>query len=115
MITYGYAIGVLPTGKWNAITDVSGVLVGEKTRIEGNDVRTGVTVFLPYAGNIFQDRVPAAVYFANGFGKLTGTTDIVELGSIETSIVLTNPKEEFPRLCPEHVPQILLDTGPRGV
>lgn len=87
---YGYAIGVLPTGKWNAITDVPGVLVGQKTLIEGKNVRTGVTVILPYAGNIFQDKVPAAVYVGNGFGKLTGTTEINELGTIETPIVLTN-------------------------
>lgn len=87
---YGYAIGVLPTGKLNAITDVPGVEVGQKTLIEGSDIRTGVTVILPYAGNIFQDKVPAAVYVGNGFGKLTGTTEINELGSIETPIVLTN-------------------------
>lgn len=87
---YGYAIGVLPSGKWNAITDVPGVEVGQKTLIKGSNVRTGVTVILPYAGNIFQGKVPAAVYVGNGFGKLTGTTEINELGTIETPIVLTN-------------------------
>ena len=87
---YGIRIGVLQPGKWNAITDVPGVLVGQKTLAEGNDVRTGVTAILPYAGNIFQDKVPAAAYVGNGFGKLTGTTQIAELGNIETPIVLTN-------------------------
>src|SRR5574337_1370296 len=87
---YGVAIGVLQPGRWNAITDVPGVLVGQKTLVEGDDVRTGVTAILPYAGNIFQDKVPAAVYVGNGFGKLTGTTQIAELGNIETPIVLTN-------------------------
>ncbi|MGH7224385.1 MAG: P1 family peptidase [Gemmataceae bacterium] len=87
---YGYAIGVLPTGRWNAITDVPGVEVGQKTLIEGSNVRTGVTVILPYAGNIFQSKAPAAVYVGNGFGKLTGITEINELGNIETPIVLTN-------------------------
>ncbi len=87
---YGIAIGVLQPGHWNAITDVPGVEVGQKTLVEGGDVRTGVTVVLPHAGNIFQNKVPAAVYVGNGFGKLTGTTQIAELGNIETPIVLTN-------------------------
>jgi D-aminopeptidase len=87
---YGIRIGVLQPGRWNAITDVPGVLVGQKTLVQGSDVRTGVTAILPYAGNIFQDKVPAAVYVGNGFGKLTGTTQIAELGNIETPIVLTN-------------------------
>ena len=87
---YGIRIGVLQPGKWNAITDVPGVRVGQKTLVKGDDVRTGVTAVLPYAGNIFQDKVAAAVYVGNGFGKLTGTTQIAELGNIETPIVLTN-------------------------
>lgn len=87
---YGIAIGVLHTGQWNAITDVPGVEVGQKTLVKGDDVRTGVTAILPYAGNIFQGKVPAAVYVGNGFGKLVGTTQIEELGNIETPIVLTN-------------------------
>ena len=87
---YGMRIGVLQTGQWNAITDVPGVLVGQKTLVQGDNVRTGVTAILPYAGNVFQDKVPAAVYVGNGFGKLTGTTQIAELGNIETPIVLTN-------------------------
>ena len=87
---YGIRIGVLQPSKWDAITDVPGVLVGQKTLVKGDDVRTGVTAILPYAGNIFRDKVPAAVYVGNGFGKLTGTTQIAELGNIETPILLTN-------------------------
>ena len=87
---YGIEIGVMPPGQWNAITDVPGVQVGQKTLIRGEHVRTGVTAILPYPGNIFQHKVPAAVYVGNGFGKLTGTTQIEELGNIETPIVLTN-------------------------
>lgn len=87
---YGVAIGVMQTGKWNAITDVPGVEVGQKTLVQGEDVRTGVTAILPYAGNIFQRKVPAAVYVGNGFGKLAGSTQVEELGNLETPIVLTN-------------------------
>ena len=87
---YGIAPGVLEPGTHNAITDVAGVRVGHKTLIRGKDVRTGVTAILPHAGNIFQDKVPAAVYVGNGFGKLAGSTQIEELGNIETPIVLTN-------------------------
>lgn len=86
----GVAPGTLQPGPLNAITDVAGVAVGQVTRIEGMDVRTGVTAILPHAGNLFQDKVPAGVAVANGFGKLTGTTQIVELGEIETPIILTN-------------------------
>src|SRR5512147_1630286 len=82
--------GVLPVGKWNAITDVQGVKVGHVTLIEGNDVRTGVTAILPHDGNLFQDKVPAAIVVGNGFGKLIGFTQVEELGEIETPIVLTN-------------------------
>lgn len=87
---YGVAIGVLQPGANNAITDVSGLTVGQKTLVEGDSVRTGVTAIVPHPGNIFQDKVPAAVYVGNGFGKLIGTTQIAELGNIETPIVLTN-------------------------
>ena len=87
---YGVSIGVLPTGKFNAITDVPGVKVGHKTLIEGTNIRTGVTVILPHEGNVFQDKVPAAVFVGNGFGKLAGTTQLIELGNLETPVVLTN-------------------------
>jgi len=86
----GIEPGVFEPGKWNAITDVKGVRVGHVTLIEGEDIRTGVTAILPHGGNIFRDKVPAAVYAANGFGKLTGTTQVEELGSLETPVVLTN-------------------------
>jgi len=86
----GIKPGVLQTGRWNAITDVQGVKVGHVTLIEGEDVRTGVTVILPHGGNLFQERVPAGIVVGNGFGKLMGSTQVDELGEIETPIVLTN-------------------------
>ncbi len=86
----GIAPGILSTGKWNAITDVPGIRVGHLTLIEGDDIRTGATVILPHAGNIYQEKVPAGVVVGNGYGKLMGSTQIEELGEIETPIVLTN-------------------------
>ena len=86
---YGIKIGVLPTGKLNSITDVSGLKVGHTTLTKAN-VHTGVTAILPHTENIFQNKVPAAIYVGNGFGKLTGITQVAELGTIETPIVLTN-------------------------
>jgi len=87
---FGLVVGVLPPGPLNAITDVAGVKVGHVTLIEGKDVRTGVTAVLPHGGNIFQDKVPAGISVANGYGKLTGVTQVRELGTLETPIVLTN-------------------------
>ena len=87
---FGLVVGVLPPGPLNAITDVSGVKVGQATLVEARDVRTGVTVILPHGGNIFQDKVPAGISVGNGYGKLTGVTQVRELGTIETPIVLTN-------------------------
>ena len=87
---YGIKIGILETGPSNAITDVNGVKVGHYTLISGDNIRTGVTAILPHAGNIFQEKVPAAIYVGNGFGKLTGYTQVEELGNIETPIILTN-------------------------
>lgn len=86
----GLAIGVLPTGVFNTITDVKGVTVGQSTLIEGTEVRTGVTVIKPHDGTIFQQKVPAAIYVGNGFGKLMGSTQVEELGTLESPIVLTN-------------------------
>ena len=86
----GIEIGVLPTGKHNSITDVTGILVGSTTIMKGDSVRTGVTAILPHSGNIFQEKVPAAIYVGNGFGKLAGSTQVNELGNIETPIILTN-------------------------
>ena len=87
---FGIEVGILPTGAWNAITDVAGVRVGHKTLIEGDSIRTGVTAILPHEGNIFQEKVPGAVYAGNAFGKLAGSTQVEELGEIETPIILTN-------------------------
>jgi D-aminopeptidase len=86
----GIKIGVMEPGQKNAITDVQGVRVGHFTLVKGEDVRTGVTVILPHEGNIFQEKVPAGIYVGNGFGKLTGISQVKELGNIETPIVLTN-------------------------
>ena len=86
----GVIVGVLPTGKLNAITDVKGVRVGHSTLIRGDKVRTGVTAILPHEGNLFQEKVPAAIFVGNGFGKLLGSTQVNELGEIETPILLTN-------------------------
>jgi D-aminopeptidase len=87
---FGLVVGVLPPGLLDAITDVAGVKVGQVTLIEGRDVRTGVTAILPHGGNLFQDKVPAGISVANGYGKLMGFTQVEELGTIETPIVLTN-------------------------
>jgi D-aminopeptidase len=86
----GIAPGILPVGKWNAITDVTGVKVGHLTLIEGEDIRTGVTVILPHEGNLFQEKVPTGIVVGNGFGKFIGSTQVDELGEIETPIALTN-------------------------
>src|SRR5262245_30717143 len=86
----GIAPGVFPPGALDAITDVAGVAVGHATRIEGDRVRTGVTAILPHRGNVFQDKVSGAVFVGNAFGKLAGSTQVDELGTIETPIVLTN-------------------------
>lgn len=87
---YGIEIGVLKPGPLNAITDVQGVQVGHTTLISGENIRTGVTAILPHEGNIFQKKVPAAIYIANGFGKLAGYSQVKELGNLETPIILTN-------------------------
>lgn len=88
-------IGILPPGPLNAITDVEGVRVGHRTLIEGDGIRTGVTAILPHGGNIFREKVPAAIEVGNGFGKLVGYTQVQELGVIETPIVLTNTLSVF--------------------
>jgi D-aminopeptidase len=86
----GIPFGVLSPGPANAITDVAGVLVGQVTLEAGDSVRTGVTAILPHGGNVFQDKVPAAIYLGNGFGKLAGYSQVRELGNLETPIILTN-------------------------
>lgn len=87
---FGIFTGILSPGKYNAITDVAGVRVGHTTLVKGDSVRTGVTAIIPHGGNVFQDKVPAAIYVGNGFGKSMGLSQIKELGNLETPILLTN-------------------------
>lgn len=91
----GIVAGTLPTGPFNAITDVAGVLVGHATLRRGANVRTGVTAILPHAGNMFTEKVPGAVFIGNAFGKLVGSTQVNELGEIETPILLTSTLNVF--------------------
>src|SRR5438552_1357734 len=100
----GVIVGVLPPGPLNAITDVVGVAVGQTTLIRGEQVRTGVTAVLPHGGNLFQEKVPGAVFVGNGFGKLMGSTQVNELGEIETPILLTST------LCVPRVADALIDS-----
>ena len=94
----GIIIGEIPTGKTNSISDITGVRVGHSTIIKGEGalvpgkgpIRTGITAILPHTDNVFQEKVPASVYVCNGFGKATGIPQIMELGTLETPIVLTN-------------------------
>ena len=86
----GVHIGILQPGPLNAITDVAGVRVGQTTLIRGDNVRTGVTAILPHGGNLFKEKVPGAVFVGNAFGKLIGSTQVNELGEIETPILLTS-------------------------
>ena len=86
---FGVVVGVLPTGPHNAITDVAGVLVGQVTIARGDSINTGVTAILPHGGNVFQEKVPAAIVVGNGFGKLVGMTQVQELGELESPVVLT--------------------------
>jgi D-aminopeptidase len=93
----GVRIGVLPAGPLNAITDVTGVLVGQTTIVRGDDIRTGVTAVVPHSGNLYREKVPGAIFVGNGYGKLAGSTQVDEMGTIETPILLTNT---------ESVPQV---------
>ncbi len=95
---YGFRPGSLPVGERNMITDVPGVRVGHQTRLEGSDIRTGVTVIDPGVPELFRRKLPAAVSVGNGFGKLAGSTQIEELGTLETPIVLTNTLAVGPAL-----------------
>jgi D-aminopeptidase len=91
----GVIVGVLPTGPQNAITDVAGVRVGHATLQQGANIRTGVTAILPHGGNLFREKVPGAVFIGNAFGKLVGSTQVNELGEIETPILLTSTLNVF--------------------
>ncbi|HEX4619154.1 MAG TPA: P1 family peptidase [Steroidobacteraceae bacterium] len=86
----GIKVGVLPPGPLDAITDVAGVAVGQTTLIKGANIRTGVTAIVPHPGNLYREKVPGAIYVGNGYGKLTGVTQVDELGEIETPILLTS-------------------------
>ncbi|HYC74641.1 P1 family peptidase [Brevundimonas sp.] len=110
----GLVPGVLQPGPLNALTDVAGVRVGQVTLIEGASVRTGVTAILPHSGNLFQDKVPAGLAVGNGFGKFAGATQIVELGEIETPIVLTNTLA-VPRAAEAVIDWTLEQPGNEGV
>jgi Peptidase family S58 len=89
----GLKVGILPTGPLDAITDVAGVEVGQTTIVRGDNVRTGVTAILPHAGNLYEDRVPGGIFVGNGYGKLTGFTQVDEMGEIET------PTPDFDHQC----------------
>ena len=86
----GIRVGVLPSGPLDAITDVAGVAVGQTTIVRGDNIRTGVTAVVPHTGNLYREKVPGAVFVGNGFGKLAGSTQVEEMGDIETPIVLTS-------------------------
>jgi D-aminopeptidase len=93
----GVQVGVLPPGPRNAITDVAGVKVGQTTLIRGDNIRTGVTAILPHGGNLYKERVPGAVFLGNAYGKLAGSTQVNEMGEIETPILLTST-DSVPRV-----------------
>jgi D-aminopeptidase len=86
----GLKVGILPSGPLDAITDVAGVEVGQTTIIRGGNIRTGVTAVLPHSGNLYREKVPGAIFVGNGFGKLAGSTQVDEMGDIETPILLTS-------------------------
>jgi D-aminopeptidase len=102
----GLKVGILPSGTLNAITDVAGVEVGQTTIIRGQNIRTGVTAILPHNGNLYRERVPGAVFVGNGYGKLAGSTQIEEMGEIETPVLLTSTTS-VPRVA-DHVISYLL-------
>jgi len=110
----GLKVGVLPRGSLNAITDVSGVEVGHTTIIRGDNIRTGVTAVLPHGGNIYRERVPGAVFVGNGYGKLTGTTQVEEMGEIEAPILLTSTTS-VPRVADALISYVLSLPGNENV
>src|SRR5215210_98292 len=86
----GYAVGRFPTGELNALVDVPGVRVGHRALVEGDRIRTGVTAILPHGGNLYEDKVLGACHVVNGYGKATGLTQLAELGTVESPLLLTN-------------------------
>jgi D-aminopeptidase len=110
----GVVVGELQPGPLNAITDVTGVAVGHTTLNRGRDVRTGVTAILPHGANLFRERVPAAIFVGNGFGKLTGGTQVQELGEIETPIIPTSTLN-VPRVADAVLDYVLSQPGNEDV
>src|SRR5438105_11413441 len=110
----GLKLGILPSGPLDAITDVAGVQVGHTTIIRGDDVRTGVTAILPHPGNVFREKVPGAVFVGNAFGKLAGSTQVNELGEIETPILLTSTLS-VPRVADDLIDYMLALPGNEDV
>jgi len=110
----GIVVGVLPPGANNAITDVAGVKVGHATVRRGERIRTGVTAIVPHGGNLFREKVPGAVFVGNGFGKLVGSTQVNELGEIETPILLTSTLNTF-RVADELINYMLTLDGNQDV
>lgn len=110
----GLRVGILPTGPLNAITDVAGVAVGHTTIIRGDDIRTGVTAILPHPGNLYREKVPGAIFVGNGFGKLAGSTQVDEMGDIETPILLTSTTS-VPRVADDLITYMLSLPGNEDV
>jgi D-aminopeptidase len=110
----GLKVGILPPGPLDAITDVAGVAVGHTTIIRGDDVRTGVTAIVPHPGNLYREKVPGAVFVGNGFGKLAGSTQVDEMGDIETPILLTSTTS-VPRVADDLISYMLALPGNEDV
>lgn len=110
----GVVVGILDPGPTNTITDVAGVAVGHSTIIRGENIRTGVTAILPHGGNLFREKVPAAVFIGNAFGKLAGSTQVNELGELETPILLTSTLS-VPRVADALIDYMLGLPGNEGV
>ncbi len=106
----GLKVGILLTGPLDAITDVAGVKVGHTTIIRGDNIRTGVTAVLPHSGNLYREKVPAAIFVCNGFGKLAGATQVDEMGEIETPVLLTSTTS-VPRVADALISYILALPG----
>lgn len=110
----GLKVGVLPAGPLDAVTDVVGVKVGQTTIIRGDDIRTGVTAILPHSGNLYREKVPGAVFVGNAFGKLAGSSQVEELGEIETPVVLTSTVS-VPRVADALITYMLKQPGNQDV
>ena len=110
----GLRVGILPMGSLNAITDVAGVKVGHITISRGDNIRTGVTAVVPHSGNLYREKVPGAAFVSNGFGKLTGSTQVEEMGDIEAPILLTSTTS-VPRVADALTTYVLNQPGNQDV